>query len=62
MLVLSRFPGEKVYIITPDGTRLIIQAVEFRQGRMKLGFEAPAGYVVHREEVQRAIDAKEGRK
>lgn len=57
MLVLSRFPGEKVYIITPDGTRLIIQAVEFRQGRMKLGFDAPAGYQINREEVQKRIDA-----
>src|SRR5690606_26628506 len=57
MLVLSRFPGEKVYIITPDGTRLIIQAVEFRQGRMKLGFAAPAGYQINREEVQKRIDA-----
>lgn len=62
MLVLSRFPGEKVYIITPDGTQLIIQAVEFRQGRMQLGFDAPKGYVIHREEVQRAIQNKEGRK
>lgn len=59
MLVLSRFPSERVFIITPDGTQLIIQAVEYRQGRMKLGFEAPKGYVVHREEVLRAIQKKD---
>lgn len=61
MLVLSRFPKERVFIICPDGTELIIQAVEYRQGRMQLGFDAPKGYVIHREEVLRAIQAKEGK-
>lgn len=62
MLVLSCFPSERIFIITPDGTELIIQAVDIRQGRMRLGLDAPAGYQIHREEVWRAIQNKEGRK
>jgi carbon storage regulator len=56
MLVLSREIGEKV-IATIGGQRLEICVVDVnrRNGRVRLGFEAPRNVIVHREEVDLAI-------
>jgi carbon storage regulator len=47
MLVLSRKHGERVVI----GGDIVITVIEARDGRVRLGFEAPQGTPIHREEV-----------
>ena len=47
MLVLSRKQGERV-VIGPD---VVITVLEARDGRVRLGFTAPQGTPIHREEV-----------
>ena len=47
MLVLSRKHGERVVI----GRDIVIRVIEARGGRVRLGFEAPKGTPIHREEV-----------
>lgn len=47
MLVLSRKHGERVLI----GRDIVITVIEARDGRVRLGFEAPQGTPIHREEV-----------
>ena len=57
MLVLSRKENEAVVI---DGKFKIV-VVEIRGDRVRFGFDFPKGVTVHREEVQRKLDAtKEG--
>lgn len=59
MLMLSRKPGEKVVI----DDRIIVEVVEVRGDRVRLGFTAPRGIPIRREEVMRAVDvwrAEEG--
>jgi carbon storage regulator len=51
MLVLSRKQGERV-LIGPD---VVVTLLEARDGRVRLGFEAPAGVPIHREEVRHRI-------
>ena len=53
MLVLSRFPDEKIVI----GDDIVVTIVDIRQGgRVRVGIEAPAHVRVDREEVRRAIE------
>lgn len=47
MLVLSRKQDERVMI----GQDIVITVLEARDGRVRLGFEAPQGTPIHREEV-----------
>ena len=47
MLVLSRKQSERVVI----GRDIVITVLETRDGRVRLGFEAPQGTPIHREEV-----------
>lgn len=47
MLVLTRNENERVMV----GDDIIVTVVEIRGGRVRLGFEAPGGVPVHREEV-----------
>lgn len=57
MLVLSRHLNEAVII----GGNIVVRLLEIRgENKIRLGIEAPADVTVHREEVQRAIEAKEG--
>ena len=51
MLVLSRKHGERIKI----GRDVTLVVVEIRGDRVRLGFEAPPGVPIHREEVFRAI-------
>jgi carbon storage regulator len=51
MLVLSRKPGEKIYI----GDNICVTVVDISRGRIRLGVEAPSEVPVHRKEVHDAI-------
>lgn len=48
MLVLGRFVGEKILI----GDDIIIEVIEVRNGRVKLGIVAPSDIEVDREEIR----------
>lgn len=63
MLVLARKANEGLAIRCPDGTMLQVVVTEVR-GRyphqvVRLGIQAPEGYVIHRDEVWHAIHKKE---
>lgn len=47
MLILNRKPGERLVI----GRNIVVTMIEARAGRVRLGFEAPEGTPIHREEV-----------
>ena len=53
MLVLSRKPGEAIVI----GDGITVTVVEVKGERVRLGFTAPAEVPIHREELQRKIEA-----
>ncbi len=53
MLVLSRKPGERVYI----GEDIEVTVLEVRGNRVKLGFRGPSSVPIHRGEVQARIEA-----
>lgn len=53
MLVLSRFPDERIII----GEDIIVTIVEVRPGgKVRVGIEAPKDVRIDREEVRRAIE------
>lgn len=52
MLALTRKPGERVVI----GDNVIVEVVEVRGDRVKLGFTGPRGIPIRREEVMRTVD------
>ena len=54
MLVLSRKEGERIQIA--DTITLTVLSV--RGGKVQLGFAAPSSVSIHREEVQRRVDAE----
>lgn len=58
MLVLSRHRDESIIIRVPGGHEIKMQIVDIRGDKVRLGIEAPKEVTVHREEVQRAIDAE----
>lgn len=51
MLLLSRKQGERIMI----GDGIVITVVEIRDRKVRLGIDAPAGVVIHREEILRKI-------
>ena len=53
MLVLSRKLGEAIMI----GDGITVTVVEVQGERVRLGFSAPADVPIHREELQRKIEA-----
>jgi len=53
MLVLSRKVGESIVI----GNGITVTVVEVHGERVRLGFTAPADVSIHREELQRKIEA-----
>ena len=59
MLILSRAAGERIVITTSDG-RITITFCKIRNGRARIGIEAPDDVLVNREEVQDALDAQTG--
>jgi carbon storage regulator len=56
MLVLSRLKGEEIIITVPGGQQIRVVLVEIRGNKVRLGFEGPREFIIHRAEVQRAID------
>lgn len=50
MLVLTRGVGEKI-IIGDGDDKIVIQLIDIKEGRAKLGIEAPKAVSVHREEI-----------
>lgn len=55
MLVLSREKNERVMI----GNDVIVTIVEIRNGRVRLGIEAPDGVIVYREEIRKRRELEE---
>jgi carbon storage regulator CsrA len=51
MLNMTRRAGERVIITCPDGTQIEVVVTECRNGRAKLGIEAPRDYIIDREEL-----------
>lgn len=51
MLVLSRRPGEAVFIKCDDGRIIKLTALSVRGNTMRVGFDAPEGVEVFREEL-----------
>ena len=52
MLVLSRKPGQRIRITTPDGTHCWVSVERLNEGyKARLGLVFPAGFVIAREEV-----------
>jgi carbon storage regulator len=61
MLVLSRQPGGSIVIDTGH-ERIEVMVVEIRGFGVRLGFTAPPHVTIHREEVQRKVDRRAGRR
>lgn len=55
MLVLSRNVGQSICI---NGHEIIVQVVDIRGDKVRLGIQAPPHMTVHREEVQQRIERK----
>jgi len=51
MLILTRRKSEKVIIVGPDGTRIVVTVLDLERGKARLGFEAPRDVFVDREEI-----------
>lgn len=62
MLVFSRRVGEKTVITTSSGERIVVQVRRVLGRNIRMSFDAPSSVRIYREEVWRAIQAKEGRK
>ena len=56
MLVLSRFKNESIIITTPVGRVEVTLINVGRDGKVRLGIEAPKSIEVHRAEIQMKID------
>ena len=54
MLVLSRFKEESIVI----GGDIEVKIVDVRNGKVKLGIDAPRRIPVHRKEIQEALEAQ----
>jgi carbon storage regulator len=55
MLVLSRKFGESIVI---PGTGISITVVQIKQGKVRLGFNAPAGVRIDRQEIYEKLAAQ----
>jgi carbon storage regulator len=54
MLVLGRNVDQEIRI----GESIVVRVLEIRQGRVRLGFEAPPHVAIHRAEVWARIQAE----
>jgi carbon storage regulator len=55
MLILGRRSGEKVMI----GNDIVISVLGVHGNQIRLGFEAPEGVIIHRQEIYEKIKDKE---
>jgi carbon storage regulator len=55
MLILGRRSGEKVMI----GNDIVISVLGVHGNQIRLGFEAPEGVIIHRQEIYEKIKGKE---
>jgi carbon storage regulator CsrA len=51
VLILTRGPAERVRLLLPDGTALWVTVLETRNAKVRLGFDAPQGVRIDREEI-----------
>lgn len=51
MLILTRKPGESIYI----GDEIIVRVVEIKGSQVRVGIEAPAKWRIYREEIYEQI-------
>ena len=51
MLMLTRFEGETVVITPPAGPEIRVAVTQIGTKRVRLGFEAPTGVAIDREEI-----------
>ena len=56
MLVLSRKKDESIYI---NGEEIKITIIDVKDGKVRLGIEAPKTTIIHRQEVYEAIKSQE---
>lgn len=59
MLILSRKRNERCIVTVPpstEPTRIEMMITEIRGDKVRIGWGAPIGVDVHREEIQRAIE------
>lgn len=63
MLILTRRPNEVVVIIPDNGPEIRIQVLGVKGNQVRLGFEAPAGVMIDREEVhdRKKLEGDRGR-
>lgn len=62
MLCLGRRIGGSIVIATPEGRRIRLQVIDIREYTVRLGIEADREVTIHREEVQRQVDAGQSRR
>jgi carbon storage regulator CsrA len=60
MLVLQRVKDERI-IFTVRGVRFSVMVVDIVNGKVRLGCDAPEEVTIHREEVQKLVDAAEAK-
>jgi len=60
MLVLTRTTGRRVVITTGAGERIVVTILGTARDRARLGFDAPPGVVIDREEID--LLGREGRR
>ena len=56
MLMLTRKPGESITIIMPDHHEIHLTITQTKGNQVKVGFDAPAFYQIHRDEVLQRIE------
>lgn len=54
MLVLTREKGSQVYLELPDGSEIVVTLVSFKNGKARVGFDAPASIHIVRSELREA--------
>lgn len=53
MLVLTRKVGERIHI----GDQIVVTLVRIQNDKVRIGIDAPADVVIHREEVYQRVEA-----